>query len=117
MSYRANQLNASVRVGLVSSEEISGGRGSPMVFGTLFPGFGGLRQMLRVLNLSSHKGGDDTVDVDSQVSATKALRKEKVCKALRCKRWIQSTGKTQLTSQIAPNVLAGLLCFPQFKVF
>ena len=64
MSYRANQLNVPVRVGLVSSEEISGGRGSPMAFGTLFPGFGGLRQTLRGLNLNSHKGRDYTVEVE-----------------------------------------------------
>lgn len=117
MSYRANQLNVPVRVGLVSSEEISGGRGSPMAFETLFPGFEGLRQTLRGLDLNSHKGRDYTVEVDSQVSATKALRKERVHKALGCKRSIQPTGKTQLTSQIAPTVLAGLLCFPHLKAF
>lgn len=71
MSYRANQLSVPVRVGLMSSEEISGGRASPMTFGTLFPGFEALRQTLRRLNLNSHKGRDYTVDVEFQVAATK----------------------------------------------
>ncbi|XP_051026309.1 ameloblastin isoform X2 [Acomys russatus] len=113
MSYGANQLNAPARVGFMSSEEMPGERGSPMAYGTLYPGFGGFRQTLRGLNQNSPKGGDYTVEVDSPVSVTKGPEKGEgpegslLQEANPAKR-----ENPALLSQIAPGAHAGLLAFP-----
>ncbi|XP_055452520.1 ameloblastin [Psammomys obesus] len=113
MSYGANQLNAPARVSFMSSEEMPGERGSPMAYGSMFPGFGGFRQTLRGLNQNSPKGGDFTVEVDSPVSVTKGPEKGEgpegspLQEANPAKR-----ENPALLSQIAPGAHAGLLAFP-----
>ncbi|XP_021485139.1 ameloblastin isoform X2 [Meriones unguiculatus] len=113
MSYGANQLNAPARVSFLSSEEMPGERGSPMAYGSMFPGFGGFRQTLRGLNQNSPKGGDFTVEVDSPVSVTKGPEKGEgpegspLQEANPAKR-----ENPALLSQMAPGAHAGLLAFP-----
>ncbi|XP_021066823.1 ameloblastin isoform X2 [Mus pahari] len=113
MSYGANQLNAPARIGFMSSEEMPGGRGTPMAYGTLFPGFGGFRQTLRRLNQNSPKGGDFTVEVDSPVSVTKGPEKGEGPEGSPLQE--ANPGKREnpaLLSQMAPGAHAGLLAFP-----
>ncbi|XP_031197910.1 ameloblastin isoform X2 [Mastomys coucha] len=113
MSYGANQLNAPARIGFMSSEEMPGERGSPMAYGTLFPGFGGFRQTLRGLNQNSPKGGDFTVEVDSPVSVTKGPEKGEGPEGSPLQE--ANPGKREnpaLLSQMAPGAHAGLLAFP-----
>ncbi|XP_052055406.1 ameloblastin isoform X2 [Apodemus sylvaticus] len=113
MSYGANQLNAPARIGFMSSEEMPGARGSPMAYGTLFPGYGGFRQTLRGLNQNSPKGGDFTVEVDSPVSVTKGPEKGEGPEGSPLQE--ANPGKREnpaLLSQMAPGAHAGLLAFP-----
>ncbi|XP_003510090.1 ameloblastin isoform X1 [Cricetulus griseus] len=113
MSYGANQLNAPARVGFMSSEEMPGGRGNPMAYGTLFPGFGGFRQTLRGLNPNSPKGGDFTVEVDSPVSVTKGPEKGEGPEGSPLQEANPANRENPaLLSQMAPGAHAGLLAFP-----
>ncbi|XP_064141802.1 ameloblastin [Loxodonta africana] len=75
MSYGANQLNAPARLGIMSSEEIAGGRGGPMAYGAVFPGFGGLRSSFGRMPTNQAMGGDFTLEFDSPVTATKGPEK------------------------------------------
>ncbi|XP_028608502.1 ameloblastin isoform X2 [Grammomys surdaster] len=113
MSYGANQLNAPARISFMSSEEMPGGRGSPMAYGTLFPGFGNFRQTLRGLNQNSPKGGDFTVEVDSPVSVTKGPEKGEGPEGSPLQDASPGKGENPaLLSQMAPGAHAGLLAFP-----
>ncbi|EDL88511.1 ameloblastin, isoform CRA_a [Rattus norvegicus] len=113
MSYGANQLNAPARIGFMSSEEMPGERGSPMAYGTLFPGYGGFRQTLRGLNQNSPKGGDFTVEVDSPVSVTKGPEKGEGPEGSPLQEASPDKGENPaLLSQMAPGAHAGLLAFP-----
>ncbi|KAM6220915.1 ameloblastin [Rhynchocyon petersi] len=75
MPYRANQLTAPGRLGIMSSEEMAGGRGGPMAYGAMFPGFGGLRPGFGGMPPNQGKGGDFTLEFDSPVAATKGPEK------------------------------------------
>ncbi|XP_004681292.1 PREDICTED: ameloblastin [Condylura cristata] len=75
MSYGANQLNAPVRLGIMSSEEMAGGRGGPMAYGSMFPGFGGMRPSLGGMPHNPAMGGDFTLEFDTPVAATKGPEK------------------------------------------
>ncbi|CAO2639449.1 Ambn [Lemmus lemmus] len=113
MSYGANQLNAPARIGFMSSEEMPGGRGSPMAYGTLFPGFGGFRQTLRGLNPNSPKGGDFTLEVDSPVSVTKGPEKGEGPEGSPLQEANPGNQENPaLLSQMAPGTHAGLLAYP-----
>ncbi|XP_008061399.1 ameloblastin [Carlito syrichta] len=74
MSYGANQLNAP-RLGIMSSEEMAGGRGGPLAYGAMFPGFGGMRPRLGGMPHNPAMGGDFTLEFDSPVAATKGPEK------------------------------------------
>nr|XP_034364816.1 ameloblastin isoform X2 [Arvicanthis niloticus] len=117
MSYGANQLNAPARISFMSSEEMPGGRGGPMAYGTLFPGFGNFRQTLRGLNQNSPKGGDFTVEVDSPVSVTKGPEKGEGPEGSPLQEANPEKGENPaLLSQMAPGAHAGLLAFPNDHV-
>ncbi|XP_012667598.2 ameloblastin [Otolemur garnettii] len=75
VSYGANQLNAPGRLGIMSSEEMAGGRGGPMGYEAVFPGFGGLRPSLGGLPHNPAMGGDFTLEFDSPLAATKGPEK------------------------------------------
>ncbi|XP_020843928.1 ameloblastin [Phascolarctos cinereus] len=66
--YRANQLNAPGRFGMLSSEEMMGGRGGPMGYNAMFPGmksdFGGMPP-------NPAMGGDFTLEHDLPTGASK----------------------------------------------
>ncbi|XP_060044438.1 ameloblastin [Erinaceus europaeus] len=65
MSYGANQLNAPGRLGIMSSEEMPGGREGPTAYGAMFPGFRGMRPNFGRMHQNSPKGGDFTVEFDT----------------------------------------------------
>ncbi|XP_071068562.1 ameloblastin [Dasypus novemcinctus] len=75
MSYGTNQLNAPARLGIMSSEEMAGGRGGPMAYGAMFPGFGGMRPGFRGMPPNPAMGGDFTLEFDSPVSGAKGPEK------------------------------------------
>ncbi|XP_011853549.1 PREDICTED: ameloblastin [Mandrillus leucophaeus] len=75
MPFGANQLNAPARLGIMSSEEMAGGRGDPMAYGAIFPGFGGMRSSLGGMPHKPAMGGDFTLEFDSPVAATKGPEK------------------------------------------
>ncbi|XP_054996084.1 ameloblastin isoform X2 [Sorex araneus] len=77
MSYGANQLNAPGRIGFMSSEEMPGGRASPMTYGSMYSRLGGLRPNLAGMpqNQNPAKGGDFTLEFDTPVGATKGPEK------------------------------------------
>ncbi|XP_044536969.1 ameloblastin [Gracilinanus agilis] len=68
ISYGANRLNAPARFGLLSSEEMMGGRGTPMGYGAMFPGmrsgFGGMPP-------NPAMGGDFTLEHDQPTGGNK----------------------------------------------
>ncbi|XP_006896906.1 PREDICTED: ameloblastin [Elephantulus edwardii] len=74
MPYGANQLNAPGRLGIMSSEEMVGGRGGPMAYGAIFPGFGRLRPGFGGMAPNQGKGGDFTLEFDTP-GATKGPEK------------------------------------------
>ncbi|XP_017357133.1 ameloblastin isoform X2 [Cebus imitator] len=69
--FGANQLNAPARLGIMSSEEMAGGRGGPMGYGAMFPGFEGMRPSFEGMPHNPAMGGDFTLEFDSPVAATK----------------------------------------------
>ncbi|XP_002745797.3 ameloblastin isoform X1 [Callithrix jacchus] len=73
--FGANQLNAPARLGIMSSEEMAGGRGGPMGYGALFSGFGGMRPSFGGMPHNPAMGGDFTLEFDSPVAATKGPEK------------------------------------------
>lgn len=52
-----------------------GGRGSPMAYGAIFPGFGGMRPHLGGMPHNPAMGGDFTLEFDSPVAGTKGPEK------------------------------------------
>ncbi|XP_072797152.1 ameloblastin [Vicugna pacos] len=75
LSYGANQLSAPARLGILSSEEMAGGRGGPMAYGSMFPGFRGMRSNLGGMPTNPAMGGDFTLEFDSPVAGTKGPEK------------------------------------------
>ncbi|XP_008584653.1 PREDICTED: ameloblastin [Galeopterus variegatus] len=73
--YGANQLNAPARLGIMSSEEMAGGRGGPVAYGAMFAGFGGMRPSLGGMPPNPAMGGDFTLEFDSPVAGTKGPEK------------------------------------------
>ncbi|KAG8515157.1 Ameloblastin, partial [Galemys pyrenaicus] len=67
--------NTPARLGFMSSEEMPGGRGGPMAYGSMFPGFGSMRPRLRGMPHNPAMGGDFTLEFDTPVSATKGPEK------------------------------------------
>ncbi|KAL0596131.1 Ameloblastin [Plecturocebus cupreus] len=78
MPFGANQLNAPARLGIMSSEEMAGGRGGPMGYGAMFPGFEGMRPSFGGMPHNTAMGGDFTLEFDSPVAATKGPEKGEV---------------------------------------
>ncbi|XP_011358803.1 ameloblastin [Pteropus vampyrus] len=75
MSYGANQLNTPARLGIMSSEEMAGGRGGPMAYEAMFPGFGGMSPSLGGMPHHPGMGGDFTLEFDTPVAGTKGPEK------------------------------------------
>ncbi|XP_032718800.1 ameloblastin [Lontra canadensis] len=115
MSYGANQLNTPARLGIMSSEEMAGGRGSPMAYGAMFPGFGGMRPNLGGMPHNPAMGGDFTLEFDSPVAGTKGPEKGEG--------GAQGSPLTEvdpanpenpaLLPEVAPGALGGLLAHPK----
>ncbi|XP_017652652.1 ameloblastin isoform X2 [Nannospalax galili] len=117
MSYGTNQLNVPARLGFMSSEEMPGGRGSPMTYGSMFPGFGGLRHTLRGMNPNTAKGGDFTLEFDSPVSVTKGPEKGEGPQGSPLQEANPADPENPaLLSQIAPGAHAGLRAFPNDNI-
>ncbi|XP_066241626.1 ameloblastin [Saccopteryx leptura] len=119
MSYGANQLNAPTRLGIMSSEEMAGGRAGPMTYGALFPGFGGLRPNLGGMPLHPSLGGDFTLELDSPVAATKGPEKGEgvgqgspVLEANPA----NPEDPALLPEAVVPSALGGLLALPKGNI-
>ncbi|KAM5271749.1 ameloblastin [Ctenodactylus gundi] len=112
MSYGANQLNAPARLGFMSSEEMPGERGGPMEYGTMFPGFGGMRHSIRRMPPDPSMGGDFTLEFDSP-AATKGPEKGEGAQGSPLQDANQDDAEDPaLLSQRAPGAHTGLLAFP-----
>uniref|UniRef100_Q28989-2 Isoform 2 of Ameloblastin n=1 Tax=Sus scrofa TaxID=9823 RepID=Q28989-2 len=118
MSYGANQLNSPARLGILSSEEMAGGRGGPLAYGAMFPGFGGMRPNLGGMPPNSAKGGDFTLEFDSPAAGTKGPEKGEggaegspVAEANTA-----DPESPALFSEVASGVLGGLLANPKGKI-
>uniref|UniRef100_A0A4X1TF54 Ameloblastin n=1 Tax=Sus scrofa TaxID=9823 RepID=A0A4X1TF54_PIG len=103
MSYGANQL---------------GGRGGPLAYGAMFPGFGGMRPNLGGMPPNSAKGGDFTLEFDSPAAGTKGPEKGEggaegspVAEANTA-----DPESPALFSEVASGVLGGLLANPKGKI-
>ncbi|XP_054578119.1 ameloblastin, partial [Eptesicus fuscus] len=119
MSYGANQLNAPTTLGIMSSEEMAGGRGGPMAYGAIFPGFGGMRPSLGGMPPNLGKGGDFTLEFDSPVAATKGPEKGEgpvqgspVPEA----NLANPENPALLPEVVMPGALAGLLALPKDNI-
>ncbi|XP_053450416.1 ameloblastin [Nycticebus coucang] len=114
VSYGANQLNAPGRLGIMSSEEMAGGRGGPMAYGAVFPGFGGVRPSLGGLPPNPAMGGDFTLEFDSPVAATKGPEKGEGGTADTPGPEASPADQVHpaLPPELAPGALPGLLAFP-----
>lgn len=100
MSYGANQLNSPARLGILSSEEMAGGRGGPLAYGAMFPGFGGMRPNLGGMPPTQPRVGTLLWSLTPQLLEPKAPRREKeVQKALQWRRPTQLILKAQLSFQ------------------
>ncbi|XP_005392843.1 PREDICTED: ameloblastin isoform X1 [Chinchilla lanigera] len=118
MSYGTNQLSApAARLGFMSSEEMPGGRASPVTYGALLPGFAGVRHTVRRMPQDPTMAGDFTLEFDSP-AATKGPEKGEggtqgsplhETKA-------EDAENAALLSQIAPGARTGLLGFPNDNV-
>ncbi|XP_036620873.1 ameloblastin [Trichosurus vulpecula] len=64
----ANQLNAPGRLGMLSSEEMMGGRGGPMGYGSMFPG---MKSGFGEMPQNPAMGGDFTLEHDLPTGASK----------------------------------------------
>ncbi|XP_075854015.1 ameloblastin [Microcebus murinus] len=116
MSYGANQLNAPGRLGIMSSEEMAGGRGGPMAYGAMFPGFGAMRPSFGGLPHNPGMGGDFTLEFDSPLAAaTKGPEKGEggaqdspILEANPA-----NPENPALLPELAPDAHTGLLAFPE----
>ncbi|KAM4811041.1 ameloblastin [Urocitellus parryii] len=116
-SYGTNQLNAPTRLGMMSSEEMEGGRGGPMGYGAMFPGFGGLRHSLRRMSPNPAMGGDFTLEFDSPAGTKGPEKGEGEAQASPMQEANPANPKNPaLLSQIAPGAHAGLLAFPNDNI-
>ncbi|KAM5286448.1 ameloblastin [Hipposideros larvatus] len=115
MSYGANQLNAPARLGIMSSEEMAGGRGGPMAYGAMFPGFGGMRPSLGGMPHHPGLGGDFTLEFDSPVAATKGPEKGEggAQGSPLPEANLVNPENPALLSEVAPGALGGLLALPK----
>uniref|UniRef100_A0A2K6EQV4 Ameloblastin n=1 Tax=Propithecus coquereli TaxID=379532 RepID=A0A2K6EQV4_PROCO len=115
MSYGANQLNAPGRLGIMSSEEMAGGRGGPMAYEAMFPGFGGVRPSLGGLPHNPAMGGDLTLEFDSPMAATKGPEKGEGGAQDSPILEANPTNPENpgLLPELAPDAHAGLLAFPE----
>ncbi|XP_019518742.1 PREDICTED: ameloblastin [Hipposideros armiger] len=118
MSYGANQLNAPARLGIMSSEEMAGGRGGPMAYGAMFPGFGGMRPSLGGMPHHPGLGGDFTLEFDSPVAATKGPEKGEggAQGSPLPEANLVNPENPALLSEVAPGALGGLLALPKGSV-
>ncbi|XP_016062564.1 PREDICTED: ameloblastin [Miniopterus natalensis] len=116
MSYGANQLNAPTRLGIMSSEEMAGGRGGPMAYGAMFPGFGGMRPSLGGMPPHPGMGGDFTLEFDSPVAATKGPEKgEGIVQSSPVPEVNPANPENPalLPEVVVPSALGGLLALPK----
>ncbi|ELK08018.1 Ameloblastin, partial [Pteropus alecto] len=67
--------NTPARLGIMSSEEMAGGRGGPMAYEVMFPGFGGMSPSLGGMPHHPGMGGDFTLEFDTPVAGTKGPEK------------------------------------------
>ncbi|XP_060273165.1 ameloblastin [Ovis aries] len=103
VTYGANQL---------------GGRGGPVAYGAIFPGFGGMRPSLGGMPQNPDMAGDFTLEFDSPVAATKGPEKGEggaqdspVPEA-----HLADPESPALLSELAPGALGGLLANPEGNI-
>lgn len=95
-----------------------GGRGGPVAYGAIFPGFGGMRPSLGGMPQNPDMAGDFTLEFDSPVAATKGPEKGEggaqdspVPEA-----HLADPESPALLSELAPGVLGGLLANPEGNI-
>uniref|UniRef100_A0A3Q1ML82 Ameloblastin n=1 Tax=Bos taurus TaxID=9913 RepID=A0A3Q1ML82_BOVIN len=95
-----------------------GGRGDPLAYGAIFPGFGGMRPRLGGMPHNPDMGGDFTLEFDSPVAATKGPEKGEggaqdspVPEA-----HLADPESPALLSELAPGALEGLLANPEGNI-
>lgn len=95
-----------------------GGRGDPLAYGAIFPGFGGMRPSLGGMPHNPDMGGDFTLEFDSPVAATKGPEKGEggaqdspVPEA-----HLADPKSPALLSELAPGALEGLLANPEGNI-
>ncbi|VTJ81165.1 Hypothetical predicted protein, partial [Marmota monax] len=94
-----------------------GGRGGPMGYGAMFPGFGGLRHSLRRMSPNPAMGGDFTLEFDSPAGTKGPEKGEGEAQASPVQEANPANPKNPaLLSQIAPGAHAGLLAFPNDNI-
>nr|XP_012419970.1 PREDICTED: ameloblastin isoform X2 [Odobenus rosmarus divergens] len=100
MSYGANQL---------------GGRGGPMAYGAMFPGFGGMRPNLGGMPPNPAMGGDFTLEFDSPVARTKGPEKGEGGAQGSPMPDVDPANleNPALLTEVAPGALGGLLAHPK----
>nr|KAF6498922.1 ameloblastin [Molossus molossus] len=121
MSYGANQLNAPTRLGIMSSEEMAGGRGGPLAYGAMFPGFEGLRPSLGGMPPHPGMGGDFTLEFDSPVAGTRGPEKgEGVAQGSPVPEAEANPANPEnpalLPEVVMPGALGGLLALPKGSI-
>ncbi|TKC35560.1 hypothetical protein EI555_009514, partial [Monodon monoceros] len=99
-------------------QDPSGGRGGPMAYGAMFPGFGGMRPGLEGMPPNPAMGGDFTLEFDSPVAGTKGPEKGEggaqdppVPEANPA-----NLENPALLSELAPGALGGLLANPKGNI-
>uniref|UniRef100_A0A8D0NNC3 Ameloblastin n=2 Tax=Sus scrofa TaxID=9823 RepID=A0A8D0NNC3_PIG len=118
MSYGANQLVSHLIIVSLVNVFFQGGRGGPLAYGAMFPGFGGMRPNLGGMPPNSAKGGDFTLEFDSPAAGTKGPEKGEggaegspVAEANTA-----DPESPALFSEVASGVLGGLLANPKGKI-
>lgn len=95
-----------------------GGRGGPVAYGAIFPGFGGMRPSIGGMPQNPDMAGDFTLEFDSPVAATKGPEKGEggaqdspVPEA-----HLADPESPALLSELAPGALGGLLANPEGNI-
>ncbi|ELW70449.1 Ameloblastin, partial [Tupaia chinensis] len=92
-----------------------GGRGGPMAYGAMFPGFGGMRPSLGGMPHNPAMGGDFTLEFDSPVAATKGPEKGEggVQGSPMLEANPANPENPELLPEVVPGAHAGLLALPK----
>ena len=104
-----------ITLSLVNGFFFQGGRGSPMAYGAMFPGFGGMRPNLGGMPHNPGMGGDFTLEFDSPVAGTKGPEKGEGGAQGSPMPDVNPANPENpaLLTELAPGALGGLLAHPK----